>query len=151
MNGIVLIMRGPPGSGKSSFINAIMSVPGDPLGSMAEGNLGYDRHDMVVISIDKYLTVNGKYHYSKDRVTAAYKQCMADFDRVIQRRPPMIIVDNTNTYKDHYKFYVSTAKQYGYAVFTVTAEGWDVEECVKRNVHNVPADVVRRMARDFER
>jgi hypothetical protein len=61
----------------------------------------------------------------------------------------MVIVDNTNTTIMEVSPYVAVGQAYGHDVEIITVEA-DVEIAAARNVHGVPANAVRQMARRLE-
>lgn len=62
---------------------------------------------------------------------------------------PLIVIDNTNTRKWEMQRYYDTAIEAGYAVDVIRLV-CDPAKAASRNVHQVPADAVAKMAARFE-
>jgi tRNA uridine 5-carbamoylmethylation protein Kti12 len=134
--GFVFIMRGIPGSGKSSMAQHIAARNGSK---------------SIICSADDWFTINGKYKFDSLKLMEAHAWCFDMFKDAIDRRAKTIIVDNTNLVKSWWGKYEAYAKRRGYAVATVTVEEWSVDKCAKRNRHSCPRDRIRGMRRCFER
>lgn len=132
------IMRGIPGAGKSTFTKRLAASA--PLG-----------HPAVVCSADDFFTKKGKYEYVPAFIGRAHAECYAKFEKAIDADSPVVIVDNTHISHDAWRPYAAYAKAKGYAVATVVVEEFDVDKCIKRNVHKVPPEILHRMAERFQR
>lgn len=136
----VIIMRGWPGTGKSTLAKCIK--------------------DAVVVSADNFF-INGRtgeYKYYPDLIKNAHQSCKDHFFRCCSENINPIVVDNTNINVRQYRFYEDVAHEYGYKVYQLVApkenhnNGLDMsaEACYKRNVHNVPLATIERMKKEFE-
>lgn len=120
-----IILRGLPGSGKSSFAHQIGAW---------------------IVSEDEFFTKNGEYKFDKTMLVHAHGFCFVKFCDYIDQNRPDICVDNTNTTKKEYQRYVDYAKDHGYNVTILTVEtDLTDEELAKRNVHGVPIETIKRM------
>lgn len=135
IKGIVLIMRGLPGSGKSSLAKALLP-----------DECTYGR-----CSADDYFMVRGQYCFNSTLLPNAHAACFRKFMGELKGLTPFIIVDNTNIKKSWYSRYVLEAKKAGYLVATVTVEEWNPRVLSKRNKHKVPLSTLIEMAKSFER
>jgi len=129
------IMRGLPGSGKSYTAKEIVG-------------------DGQIFSADDYWYIENpdKYQFDGSRLRDAHAWNQRRVEEAVKADIPIIVVDNTNTTLKELKFYspmIQEALKKGYTVELVeprTSWAFDVDECFKRNSHNVPLDVVQRMA-----
>ena len=128
----VIIMRGLPGSGKSTYLNE-------------------KEPTAVVCSADDFfVTDEGVYLFDPKKLPQAHQACMRKFLDATAARMPLIAVDNTNISLWECSPYVSVAEALGYAVEVIRVDA-DPEICAARNTHNVPIEAVRRMAARFEK
>jgi len=127
------IVRGLPGSGKSTFAKSIAK-------------------SYQVFEADQYFMKNGKYKFDPTKLKEAHHDCK---QRVARRMRKSlfnliffrnIVVSNTFTQDWEMKFYRSFAKRYGYKVHTIIVE--NRHEGV--NVHGVPEDKLQVMEDRFE-
>lgn len=127
----VIIMRGVPGSGKSTKAKSF------------EG---------VIVSADDYFMNNGIYCYNSSLIREAHQRCLANFSFLLYKGIPLVIVDNTNIQKWNYEKYEKVAKQYGYEVEVVSLKdsGLSVQELAKRNIHGVPEEKIKQMLNSWE-
>jgi predicted kinase len=127
------IVRGLPGSGKSTFARSIAK-------------------SYQVFEADQYFVKRGKYNFDPKKIKDAHDDCK---QRVAKRMREnlfntlffnTIVVSNTFTQDWEMKFYRSIAKRYGYQIHTVIIE--------KRhkgiNIHEVPEDKIQIMEDRFE-
>lgn len=150
---LLIIVRGPSGSGKSMLVKKKQKEYGVP--------------DDLVFSTDKFWIneETGQYNFSKDYLPDAHLWNKSVTDRAMQGGPPVIIVDNTNTRLVEMKPYVQMAQKYGYEVkfiesdWAKTPEGqWDIS--VLEKVQNqsdrqeigkvVPVEILEQMVGQYE-
>ena len=127
------IVRGLPGSGKSTFSKSIAK-------------------SYQVFEADQYFMKNGKYKFNPTKLKEAHNDCK---NRVARRMRENlfnslffndIVVSNTFTQDWEMKFYRNIAKRYGYKVHTIVVE--NRHEGV--NIHGVPEDKLQVMEDRFE-
>jgi predicted kinase len=128
------IVRGLPGSGKSTFAL-------DLVGS-----------DFLVCEADKYFMVDGEYKFDGSKLKEAHESCrnlvetyMKD-SLVNDQFYREIAVSNTFTQAWEMQPYLDLAKQYGYMVFTIIVENRHGGV----NQHGVPDEALTRMKDRFE-
>lgn len=128
------IVRGLPGSGKSTFaLNLVGS-------------------DFLVCEADKYFMVDGEYKFDGSKLKDAHESCrnlvetyMKD-SLINDQFYREIAVSNTFTQAWEMQPYLDLAKQYGYMVFTIIVENRHGGV----NQHGVPDEALTRMKDRFE-
>src|SRR5690606_11001224 len=135
---VAYILRGLPGSGKSTIARELAA-----------------RADAVICSTDKYFyDADGNYKFAPDLLSVNHKKNKEEFERACKLGREVVICDNTNTRKWAYDYYGKVAEQYGYQVHILIVgnpqDPAHVEEGVKRNIHGVPAEAIRRRSDRFE-
>lgn len=125
----VIILRGLPGSGKTTFRNEFLR------------NNKSSRH----CSADDFHTrQDGVYRFDPAKAGEAHATCFADFIYFMQREYKFIIVDNTNTTAVEIAPYVLGARALGYEVRILQFDV-SLETSMARNTHSVPEGVIKRM------
>lgn len=138
----LVIMRGLPGSGKSTVARAR---------SEAAKQKGIKS---VVHSTDDYfLDCDGVYRFQGVWIKEAHEWNSANVKRSIRANYELIVVDNTHTQFWELKTYVILALEHGYEV--EIAEPWtewkfDVDTLVQKNTHDVPVEAITRMLKRWE-
>jgi tRNA uridine 5-carbamoylmethylation protein Kti12 len=145
----VVIMRGWPGSGKSTLVERLMS-------RLCSGHIGTEAHDLYGVFIASadhfFIDHDGIYRWKRELMKEAHQQCMAKFLQALGGRT-LIFVDNTNIKQKDYNEYVERGIKAGFKVYQAIPETlWmdDLDECYKRNLHGVPRETIERMMGDFE-
>lgn len=122
----VIIMRGVPGSGKSTYVSK--NFPG-----------------AAVYSADDYFMVDGVYVFDPKKLPQAHGKCLKDFVFHLERPfSADAVIDNTNTTAVECAPYAALALAYGCELEVITLQCMP-EVAAARNVHGVPLDGVRRM------
>ena len=132
-NKTAFIIRGLPGSGKSSVAELLASTS----------------ESSVIHSTDNYHMINGRYKFNKEMLWVYHQRNLEAFEKSCKKGIKIVICDNTNIKKSFYSKYVRTAKKYGYKVFIITVGDFNASECWRHNRHGVPLKVVRSMKRSF--
>lgn len=105
----------------------------------------------VIVSADHYFeeNLNGfnkTYVFNPKLLGQAHQECRENFYDAI-KQGKHVIVDNTNTRRSEWAYYVDMAKENGYEVVFIepdTAWKYNVDELVKRNRHNVPRSMIEK-------
>lgn len=128
--GIISIMRGIPGSGKSTKVQDLIN------------------HTQIrVVSADDYfIGKDGVYRYDPKKIHKAHTECMQKFLKAIWVGFPRIIVDNTNLNHWEYMPYVSVGEAMGYNIEFIQMHG-EPGVCARHNIHGVPYEAIQRMVR----
>ncbi len=133
---VLYIVRGLPGSGKSTFAKKLVNS------------------DFLVCEADKYFIdkETGEYKFDGSKIKDAHKYCqdlvetyMKD-SMVNDQWYREIVVSNTFTMEWEMTHYFELSKKYGYKVFTIIVENRHNGE----NVHGVPDDKIEQMKDRFE-
>lgn len=131
---ILTLVRGLPGSGKSTFANLITNKF-----SICEADLFfYDKE--------------GNYNFDGSKIRQAHEWCKNQVETRMkdnQLNPQFyseIVVSNTFTQEWEMEAYYKLAEQYGYKVFSIIVENRHGGV----NQHGVPADKLEQMKNRFE-
>ena len=135
MEKILYIVRGIPGSGKSTFAKKIVG------------------HDFLVCEADKYFInkETGEYKFDASKIKDAHKFCQDTVETYMKdslvndQFYREIAVSNTFTQEWEMEPYFELAKEFGYKVFSVVVEN----RHGGTNVHNVPEDKIEQMKNRF--
>jgi predicted kinase len=98
----LLILRGLPGSGKSSLAE-ILDIK-------------------AVCCADDYFVRDGKYLWNIDKLYAAHMWCERKCRRFMKKQINLIVVTNTFTSARELRPYEDLARQFGYKFFSVVVE-----------------------------
>ena len=126
MSQTLIIVRGLPGSGKTTFAQMI-----------AAGSL--------VISADNFFMDKGIYKFDKMRLGSAHKWCRELTETYIKGGYNRIYVANTFTTESEMKPYLELAEKYGCKVFSIIIENRHGNS----SVHNVPGESIEVMRNRF--
>ena len=130
MKKILYLLRGVPGSGKSTIAQ----------------NIGGTHFET-----DKYFMVDGEYKFDPTKLKQYHQMCQDEVNlAMIQNHTAhfndVIVVSNTFTQEWEMKPYFDLAKTYGYQVFSLIVEN----RHGGLNQHGVPEDKVQIMKDRFE-
>jgi predicted kinase len=131
----LILVRGLPGSGKSTFAHAIWN-------------------NYAICEADQYFInkETGEYVFDGSKIKDAHAWCKEQVETRMkdnQVNPQFyteIVVSNTFTQEWEMEPYVQLAKQYGYMVFTFIVEN----RHGGTNVHGVPDETLEKMRNRFE-
>ena len=131
---ILTLVRGLPGSGKSTFANTITNK-------------------FSICEADKFFyDKEGNYNFDGSKLREAHEWCRNEVETRMkdnQLNPqfyPEIVVSNTFTQEWEMEAYYKLAEQYGYKVFSIIVENRHGGV----NEHGVPADKLEQMRNRFE-
>jgi predicted kinase len=129
MNALILL-RGLPGSGKTTLANLLSEEGKYP-----------------VFSVDDYFThpETGDYQFKFDENYLAYQSCERNTRLAMERGEKKIILHNTFTLEWELKPYFEMASKFSYQVFVMTIENRHSGE----NVHGVSKDQLEKMAANY--
>ncbi|XP_042869364.1 2',3'-cyclic-nucleotide 3'-phosphodiesterase-like isoform X2 [Penaeus japonicus] len=136
-NKVMFIMKGLPGSGKSTIVKSIQSV----------------YKDSVVCSADFYFMRSGKYKFRADKLKQAHQACQNKATASASRGMNVIIIDNTNVRNWEMKFYLHLASEYLYVPVIVEPQTpWcrDAHELAERNSHGVEKSIIEQKVKSYQ-
>lgn len=124
----VIIVRGLPGSGKSTFANSLIEV---------------SEKCVKVEADDYFINAAGEYVFDPSKLKDAHADCLARAAHYV-RQWRTVIVCNTFSRRWEFAPYVQLADDYGFPCHVLTMNG------NHRNVHGVPDNVIERMRERWE-
>ena len=127
----LILVRGLPGSGKSSFANYMFSNN--------------------VFETDQYFyDTDGNYNFDASKLNIAHIDCQNRVESMmansINQHNSEIVVANTFTQNWEMQPYFDLAKKYGYKVITLIVENRNNT----KSVHSVPEASIEKMKNRFE-
>jgi predicted kinase len=136
MEKVLYIVRGIPGSGKSTFAKMLVG------------------EDFLVCEADKYFIdkETGEYNFDFTKIKDAHKFCQDTVETYMKdslvndQFYREIAVSNTFTQEWEMEPYFELAKTYGYKVFSIVVEN----RHEGTNQHGVPDEVLTKMRERFE-
>jgi len=137
-NHVVFIIRGLPGSGKTTLAKALKNVYAD----QAMG-------DFIFCSADNYFMSEGSYNYDCTKLKLAFEECHNQVKEAATCRLQTIVIDNSNILHYEMKPYFQIANREGYIVIIVeprTPWHLDSEVLAKRNNHGVTLELIQTKA-----
>lgn len=131
----VIILRGLPGSGKTTMATTIAA--------MADPHLAVE-----ICCMDDYFinSITGKYEFDARDIPLAVEYCKDKFRKAIDDETDLIIVANTATREFEFKDYKAEAEKHGYTVHCVIVEN----RHGNKTVHNVPQAMLDKMRNRFK-
>jgi len=134
----MFVMRGLPGSGKSTIVNQIQNF----------------HPQAVVCSADQYfIDENGHYAFDARLIKEAHQWSQSKAKEACEADTHIVIIDNTGVKRWELVPYFKVASQNNYAVVLVepkTPWKFKVNELVKRNVHQVDMFILNKRIKDWE-
>lgn len=124
MKKILIIVRGIPGCGKSTFAKLLG---------------GY------VCTADDFLMKDGVYCWSPEKAGGAHVACQLQVRDYMKKGMSPVIVANTSTTIKEMKPYYELAEEFGYKVFSVIVENRHGGV----NEHDVPEETLEKMRKRF--
>ncbi|XP_064297115.1 NEDD4-binding protein 2-like 2 isoform X2 [Phalacrocorax carbo] len=134
---LLLILRGLPGSGKSTLSRILLG----------------QGHDGIVFSTDDYFRQQDGYTYNAAQLGDAHDWNQKRAKQAMEQGKSPVIIDNTNTQAWEMKPYVEVALEKGYRVEFHEPDTWwkfDPEELEKRNKHGVTREKIAQMLERYE-
>ncbi|KFU90179.1 NEDD4-binding protein 2-like 2 [Chaetura pelagica] len=133
----LLILRGLPGSGKSTLSRILLG----------------QSHDGIIFSTDDYFRQQDGYTYNAAQLGDAHDWNQKRAKQAMEQGKSPVIIDNTNTQAWEMKPYVEVALEKGYRVEFHEPDTWwkfDPEELEKRNKHGVTREKIAQMLERYE-
>ena len=131
--GDLILLRGLPGSGKSTLGDAILNCP-------------QPANNSVLSADDFFIDSNGVYNFDATKIKEAHNSCQQKCADRMKMGVYKIVVANTFTQEWEMKSYYEMAERYNYRVHSVIVEN----RHGNINIHNVPEDKLQQMKSRFE-
>ena len=122
----LFIVRGLPGSGKSTFASEITDT--------------YFEADQY------FINPSGEYVFDPSKIKDAHEWCRTNTESAMVSGSPKIAVSNTFTQDWEMQAYYDLAEKYEYRVFSIVIEN----RHGNKNLHGVPDDTLKRMKDRFQ-
>lgn len=173
--GKVIIMRGQPGSGKSTytakhFPDALVCSADHFFMESGVCNCGFASDPLMTDHNPACDELKTTYVFDKTKISEAHAHCLQRFVRFVttpvgermnwfresgamskwaDNDNPIVVVDNTNINATEIAPYAALALAHGWELEIITL---DVDPAISaaRNVHDVPASTVKRMHKQME-
>ncbi len=127
----IILIRGLPGSGKSSLARLLSENGKYP-----------------VFSIDDYFTdkESGEYLFDHKTNHLAYAACEENTKKSMEAGSEKIFIDNTFTLDWEMESYFLLASEFGYKLFVITVEN----RHGSKNLHGVSTEQMEKMAEKYK-
>ncbi len=129
---IAYIMRGVPGSGKSTIAAKLAADNG------------------VVHSTDQYFMVNDVYVYDPAKLQVYHDRNQRAFESSLKAGVPIVVCDNTNVRLEYMRPYIEAAHRYRYEVRIIKVPHPDPAVAAARNSHGASLSTIEHMIRSWE-
>jgi predicted kinase len=131
--GDLILLRGLPGSGKSTFGSTILQLP--------------NNNPQEVLSADDFFVNNeGEYIFDSTKLKEAHNFCQFRCSERMRQGIARIVVANTFTEEWEMEEYFKMAERYNYRVHTIIVENRHGNE----SIHGVPEDNFKKMKKRFQ-
>ena len=125
MEKIIYILRGIPGSGKSTVAESLMTK--------------------AICTADDYHVRDGEYNWKPENIKKAHEWCQRKCKRFMKANAERIVVANTSTTEKELEPYMRLAHIHGYLVFSLIVEN----RHGGKNGHDVPEETLNKMRGRF--
>lgn len=132
MNKVMVILRGCPNSGKSTFAEFL------------EHNI---YGTSALVCTDDYFTDDrGNYNFDFNKLGEAHKWAKDMAITFCRANYRCVIIANTNTTEKEFNPYIDIANEFGYTVVSLIVEN----RHNNKNNHNVPEETLDKMEKRFQ-
>ena len=133
MNKTLYLVRGLPGSGKTTLAETLATPLGAPVFS-ADNFFEKKKEDGTI-----------EYNFDISKIGIAHSVCRSKTKNAMEFEYRNIFVANTFTTEKEMREYFNLAKEFGYKIFTLVVENRHGNS----NVHNVPTETLEKMKNRF--
>jgi len=131
--GDLILLRGLPGSGKSTLGEVILKT------------YGLNNTNDVLSADDFFVDEKGNYNFDFSKLKEAHNSCQLKCAERMKLQLSKIVVANTFTQDWEMQSYFDMADRYNYRVHSIIVEN----RHDSKNIHNVPEDKVQIMKDRF--
>lgn len=124
---VMIIIRGLPGSGKSTIAEHL------------EYSLGVEYGKVALCEADAYFYEGIEYKFDRAKLADAHRHCYNKAEFAMKDNFDYVIVSNTSLSEGEYKRYLDLARQYDYKIQVIDVHG-EFE-----SVHGVPQEHLEKM------
>ena len=129
----LFILRGPSGSGKSTIASYLAG-----------------QHDCDVCEADNFFYSKRSYKFDAAMLPQAHTWCRLETEKALFLGED-IVVANTNMPLRDLQPYLDLGNKYGAIIEVIRTPGpWDISTLFKRNVHEVPSDILERQIARYQ-
>ena len=121
----LILLRGLPGSGKSTFANLLGGIH---------------------VEADQYFMRDGEYRFDASKLKQAHNWCKLRVEHSMEDGVDKITVSNTFTQEWEMDVYFELAEKYGYQISCLIVEN----RHDSKNIHGCPDDKIEQMRNRFE-
>lgn len=132
---IAVILRGVPGSGKSTFVEILKTLPG-PIAIHAVDDLHID--------------ASGNFLWDEENEARLYTLNFSNFVQSCNAGIQTIVCDAINIETEAFQKYIDVAEQYDYKVYVVCPLPPSPAQSTKRNKHHTSSSQARDMYSRWE-
>ena len=130
MEKMIYLVRGIPGSGKTTFAKNLV------------GEKDYCHKEADMFFVDR----DGNYNFEPSKIKDAHQWCQEEMDFLMRLEHSPVVVSNTFTQEWELQPYYELAIKYGYYVTSIIVENRHGGV----NEHGVPEDKIELMRNRFE-
>lgn len=141
---LMVILRGPPGSGKSHLARTLL----------IDAGINLSEHKKHIFCTDNYFVRRNIYNFVPELLHQAHTWNQRNVASAVRDQISPVIVDNTNTEVWEMKVYADLAVSAGYHIEILEPNTWWIfndRELARRSVHNVPKAKIRIMVDRYEK
>lgn len=139
-NRTIYIIRGLPGSGKTTYAKKLLDAE------------RANNSNTAMFAADDYFYRNGEYVFEPEKLKKAHELCQSNTRSAMAFGASIIAVHNTFTTQWEVDPYLKLASEYRYRVIVINMFDGELtdEELARRNTHGVPVSSIRRMRDRWE-